>query len=331
MQKNIQNDEDDKMKTTDSSKVVNEMIKELISEDELSDIESTNETHKRKTNEDVVSHRRARRNKSKNRHTRKGKTKKTKKKNKKTNKKLNKVLKIIGVTLAVLVVVLAIVYFGIAYIYYNNRFLNGTVINGYECSNMKVEEAFNNIDKDVNSFNLTISKGEDVLDVIKGSDIGINTGNTDNQMKEICDKQKKYLWLKYFREKQEPITTNDMVQYDEEKFNNCIANLKSMNMTPTVVSQDAKLDFSGSNYKIVAEVYGNEINKDTLKNLIMQNVQSLKPQNYSTKIDVATSDCYIKPNITKDNEKLVNACNKANSILNITFAVKVINKIENID
>ena len=121
MQKNIQNDEDDKMKTTDSSKVVNEMIKELISEDELSDIESTNETHKRKTNEDVVSHRRARRNKSKNRHTRKGKTKKTKKKNKKTNKKLNKVLKIIGVTLAVLVVVLAIVYFGIAYIYYNNR------------------------------------------------------------------------------------------------------------------------------------------------------------------------------------------------------------------
>ena len=331
MQKNIQNDEDDKMKTTDSSKVVNEMIKELISEDELSDIESTNETHKRKTNEDVVSHRRARRNKSKNRHTRKGKTKKTKKKNKKTNKKLNKVLKIIGITLAVLVVVLAIVYFGIAYIYYNNRFLNGTVINGYECSNMKVEEAYNNIDKDVNSFNLTISKGEDVLDVVKGSDIGINTGNTDNQMKEICDKQKKYLWLKYFREKQEPITTNDMVQYDEEKFNNCIANLKSMNMTPTVVSQDAKLDFSGSNYKIVAEVYGNEINKDTLKNLIMQNVQSLKPQNYSTKIDVATSDCYIKPNITKDNEKLVNACNKANSILNSTFAVKVINKVENID
>ncbi|MFR5772521.1 MAG: hypothetical protein ACLUE7_04095 [Lachnospirales bacterium] len=48
MQKNIQNDEDDKMKTTDSSKVVNEMIKELISEDELSDIESTNETHKEK-------------------------------------------------------------------------------------------------------------------------------------------------------------------------------------------------------------------------------------------------------------------------------------------
>ena len=37
----------------------------------------------------------------------------------------------------------------------------------------------------------------------------------------------------------------------------------------------------------------------------MQNVQSLNPQNYTTKIDVATSDCYIKPNITKDNEKLV--------------------------
>ena len=63
---------------------------------------------------------------------------------------------------------------------------------------MKVEEAFNNIDKDVNSFNLTISKGEDVLDVIKGSDIGINTGNTDNQMKEICDKQKKISMVKVF-------------------------------------------------------------------------------------------------------------------------------------
>lgn len=59
-----------------------------------------------------------------------------------------------------------------------------------------------------------------------------------------------------------------MVQYDEEKFNNCITNLKSMNMTPTVVSQDAKLDFSGNNYKIVSEVYGDEINKDVLKNLL---------------------------------------------------------------
>ena len=58
MQKNIQNDEDDKMKTTDNSKVVSEMIKDIISEDELPDIENTNETHKRKTNDDVVSHRR---------------------------------------------------------------------------------------------------------------------------------------------------------------------------------------------------------------------------------------------------------------------------------
>ena len=151
MQKNIQNDEDDKMKTTDNSKVVSEMIKDIISEDELPDIENTNETHKRKTNDDVVSHRRARRNKSKNKHTRKGKNRKTKKNKKKTNKKLKKWLKIIGITLAILLVVLAVVYFGIAYIYYNNRFLNGTVINGYECSNMKVEDAFNNIDKDVDN------------------------------------------------------------------------------------------------------------------------------------------------------------------------------------
>ena len=90
MQKNIQNDEDDKMKTTDNSKVVSEMIKDIISEDELPDIENTNETHKRKTNDDVVSHRRARRNKSKNKHTRKGKNRKTKKNKKKTNKKLKK-------------------------------------------------------------------------------------------------------------------------------------------------------------------------------------------------------------------------------------------------
>lgn len=116
MQKNIQNDEDDKMKTTDNSKVVSEMIKDIISEDELPDIENTNETHKRKTNDDVVSHRRARRNKSKNKHTRKGKNRKTKKNKKKTNKKLKKWLKIIGITLAILLVVLAVVYFGIAYI-----------------------------------------------------------------------------------------------------------------------------------------------------------------------------------------------------------------------
>lgn len=70
-------------------------------------------------------------------------------------------------------------------------------------------------------------------------------------MKKFVINQKKYLWLKYFKEKQEPITTNDMVQYDEEKFNNCITNLKSMNMTPTVVSQDAKLVFQ----EIITRLY----------------------------------------------------------------------------
>ena len=303
------------MKTTDNSMTVDEMIKNIISEDDNS-------------NEEISHYSRVKKKNTRNKHIRKGKSKK---KEKKKNTKSKKIWKIIGITISAIFIFLILVYFGIAYIYYNNRFLNGTVINGYECSNMKVDEAFTNIDKDVNSFNLTICKGNDILDTIKGSDIGINTGNTNIEMQEICNVQKKYLWLKYFKDKQEPIATNDVVQYDEQKFNTCIANLKSMNMTPSVVSQNAKLDTSGSNYKIVPEVYGDEINKDTLKKLIMQNIQSLNPQNYSTKIDIASSDCYVKPTITKDNEKLVNACNTANSIFNSTFAVKVINKVEKID
>ena len=106
------------------------------------------------------------------------------------------------------------------------------------------KDAFNNIDKDVNSFNLTICKGENVLDVIKGSDIGINTGNTDNQMKEICDKQKKYLWLKYFKEKNIPDELSN--KYPDKKIIESYGNYYF-------------LDTDGSVYQIISNYYDQKV------------------------------------------------------------------------
>lgn len=316
-----QNDEEDKIHSANSSDIVNDMIKELLEEADEDDVLSSKAENKPKAQKNISESLEI---KKKNM-TRKRKTKSEKNK-KKNNNKLVVFLKYTGIVLGSIIAILIIIYFGIGYIYYHNRFLDGTVINGYDCSNMKVEDAFDVIDKHVTSFKLDIYQENNLLDTITGDDIGINTGSTDEEMSKICKEQKKYLWFEAFHKKSAPLTTSNMIQYDQDKFNSCLENLKSMNTKPTVVSQNARLDTSGDRYKIIPEIYGNEIDKSLLKNLITKNIQSL-----GNKIDVADDDCYIKPTLTKDDTKLINARDTANKILNSTLSVKIINKKENID
>ena len=113
--------------------------------------------------------------------------KKKRKKLKKRHKLLRKFLLISGCVILFLI----IAYLCIAFLYYGNRFLPNTIVNGNDYSNKSVDDICVEIDTSVDNYALFIYNKDEIIDTIKGSDVDAASVDTINQIQSICRKQRK--------------------------------------------------------------------------------------------------------------------------------------------
>ncbi len=232
--------------------------------------------------------------------------------NKKTaGKKMPAVLKKAAIVIAIILTAFIVVYIGIAYLYYGSRFLPGTVINDKDYSNVSVNSLAEEIDTSIDNYELNICKNGEITDTLKGTDIDLLSTDTVNAVENACIKQNKLMWGIYIFGGTENAGIDNAVTYNEEKFNSVVDSLNIIAMQPTSVSENARLEFSDDKYNIIPAKYGDEIDKTKFIEAVSNAVLA-----FESNINVEDADCYIKPEITEDSEALVNACNKANNILN---------------
>ena len=93
------------------------------------------------------------------------------------NTKGSKNGKKIAITSAVTIIIAGVAYCSVAYGYYGNRLLPNTYVNGIDYSNETADKFTNEIKKQIENYSLTIKKGGETIDTIKGSDLGISLAN----------------------------------------------------------------------------------------------------------------------------------------------------------
>jgi lipoprotein-anchoring transpeptidase ErfK/SrfK len=187
---------------------------------------------------------------------------------------------------------------------------------------MTVTQVYSIFENAVDSYELTIKKDGVLLDTISAEDVGLNTGNTLDTLVSVCDRQQHFDWAKYYiKDVQTETTLDNVYEYDADKFSSTFDNLRAVSYTPTKKSINAKLQYTDGNYRIVPEVYGDEISKEALKDVILECMQSLKPE-----INTEKSNCYIMPSVTEHTESIVAARDKLNKILNGNMTLKLISK-----
>lgn len=108
---------------------------------------------------------------------------------KKRIKTRTKVMIIIGAVIAVL----AAIYIGVA-MYYSDRFLIKTTVNGTDCAGMTVEEVEAYMQSQVENYVLTITERNGVTEEIKGVDIGIKYNGVD-VIQDAFAEQNSYAWI----------------------------------------------------------------------------------------------------------------------------------------
>ena len=211
-------------------------------------------------------------------------------------KQVKKKFPVLPVAFGIVILCLAFVYAG-GVIYYQNHFVNGTVIDRVDVSGMTIEELSHQIQDYMLQITERKTDGGTLDEDIQGSTIGLSYSSTE-PLEQILKNQNVWEW--FLRQDQE-YELQDVITYDQAALTKAIENLKGFDTDFAAAPTDAYISdyVEGTGFSIVPETQGNQLKKEQTIEAIRAAVESLHE-----KINLDEEGCYEAPEVTADNEKL---------------------------
>lgn len=218
---------------------------------------------------------------------------------------------------------LAVIYLSIS-IYFSNHFYYNSVVNCINVSGQTVKEANNTISSEINEYTLKLQGRENVNDEIKGNDIELSYKSNDS-LEKLKKNQNPFMWFLGFLNKNNNLTM-DMVSYNESLLDEHIENLTYFDSENIVEPKDADFEFKNNKFEIINEVAGTKVNKEVLREKIMNAIK-----NGENILDLEKENCYENPNYTKDSKEILETKDKLNSMMNFTITYDIGDEKEKVD
>lgn len=218
---------------------------------------------------------------------------------------------------------LLVVYLGMS-LYFIDHFYIGSKINGVNISGKTVKQANELITSQTESYSLNIKERGDKQEQIKAADIDLKSDSTD-KIEELKSNQNPFAWVVAPFIKQDT-ELSGIVSLDENKLNIVLDKLNCLTSKDIVKPENAKLNYTDNGYKIVDEVYGNKINRDSLYNSVKNAILNDK-----TEIDLDSAKCYEDPKYTANSQEVVDAKNLADKYLEAKITYTFGDKNETLD
>ncbi len=211
-----------------------------------------------------------------------------------------------------LLVVLAAVY-GVGVAYYSNRFLANTTVNGVDASALTAAVVAEKLNEDITAYSLTLVLSDGSQVTILAEDISLSSNITEELIQELIDQSSAIGWVgALFGSTSHTLET--AVTYDSAALAQIIEGLDCVNSTDTTSSEDAYVTYSDGSYTIVAEVYGDEIDLESLIAAATEAADTMV-----TKINLFEAGCYVMPEVTSEDESLISVCEAFNGYLSTSF------------
>ena len=218
---------------------------------------------------------------------------------------------VLPVAFGIVILCLAFVYAG-GVIYYQNHFVNGTVIDRVDVSGMTIEELSHQIQDYMLQITERKTDGGTLDEDIQGSTIGLSYSSTE-PLEQILKNQNVWEW--FLRQDQE-YELQDVITYDQAALTKAIENLKGFDTDFAAAPTDAYISdyVEGTGFSIVPETQGNQLKKEQTIEAIRAAVESLHE-----KINLDEEGCYEEPQVTADNEKLQATLQKMQKYADLTI------------
>lgn len=204
----------------------------------------------------------------------------------------------------IVVLVLLIVYLA-GMLYYNDKFLNGTMVNGSDVGGMTLQKANDQLSKKVNGQSLKLIFNDGQSEVLQSAQLGVSY-NKDNSLNQLMKNQNKWVWFIGFF-KNEKNTLTDLIQISDENLTNGIASMEHAKEENQIAPTDAYIQYKDGSFSIIEETLGSKFNIEELVKNIKVALSEGKQQ-----LDVTKANGYVKPQVYKDDQDLNNQLKAAN-------------------
>ncbi len=219
----------------------------------------------------------------------------------------------LGIACGVFIGILAAVYFGFAF-YFNSHFLFNTTINGNDFALKNVSQVEDYMKQQVSDYTLTLKESDGDTEKIAGSEIKFEYVPNDELTQMVKD-QDNILWIKSLWDK--PVIEAKIgVKYDETSFNAKISGLKCMAEENQVASVDAYPEFKDTEFVIIPEVVGTQIDTEKFQTAVTDAIQG-----FNDTLVLSDAGVYLVPRFVSDSPEVIAAKDEMNSYLgaNITY------------
>lgn len=193
--------------------------------------------------------------------------------------------------------VLAAGYIGAAF-YFHSHFYNGTTILGMDCSGKTVEQVKQEVSLRMGEYELTILERADASETISADEIALgfeDDGSIDRMMKA----QRAWFWP-VMALLSDARADSVAFSYDRNLAEARISSLACMDSIRAAAPKDAYIGPTDYGFEVVPEVMGTTLNKDRAKEQIYRALDLGKDS-----VSLEEEDCYVNPQIYRDNEELV--------------------------
>ena len=231
-----------------------------------------------------------------------------------SDKKKNKIMKIVVMLIVMILVMSCCVYAGISY-YYSYHFFLGTTINGIDSSNKTAYEVEQEIAGKKDNYVIQVSARMQEPQTITGKDIDYQYVSS-GEILQLLKTQKPWEWIRGFFE-----TKNYMVQeetvFSREKLEEQVSSLNCAKKENQIAPENAYVSFVNSEFTIVPETEGNELNTKEAYQMICRAID-----NDAAEVNLESDPkAYKKADVTKESSELQNMVNTYKNLtkVNITY------------
>ena len=203
--------------------------------------------------------------------------------------------------------VLAVVYLGFAF-FFSSHFMFFTTINGTDVTLKSVSQVEEYMRRQVADYTLTLEESDGGTEQIVGADISLEYVPGD-ELQKLVKGQENFLWLKTLWDHPE-LKAKVGVKYDETALAEQIAGLACLVPENQVASVNAHPEFNGTQFEIVPEVVGTQINTEVFNEAIRTSIGG-----FQHTMNLTETGSYIQPAFVEDSPEVIAANDAMNSYL----------------
>ena len=216
----------------------------------------------------------------------------------------------VGILLGLLIFVMVIA--GASYVmvanFYKTRFIKGTYINHFDCSNMTVEEVKTLITDEIMSYAINIEERDGITERLIAKDLGMAYVD-DESVDQLLEEQNPYRWIFEFN-KEKDVSISAISSFNEDIITESLQKLNCFDESVYEKPEDAYVKEGETSYEIVPEVEGTELDFDKVYEVVIDAVDR-----HEESVNLDENGCYKAPSVRSDDEELNSYIKKVNKYL----------------